>query len=809
VTVDAPPVVYQPTGEQQAVIDAQEGTTLVLAAVGSGKTSTLCRRVARTIAEGISPDRVLALTFTNRAARHLHDGLQRMMPAADASRVLASTFHGLCHQILREESEEVGLSSEFAILDEEECIAILDELQVPDAKSEIYVMAGEAADVPSREATVDGWMSGSFSKRPWARAYLRALGDREAVDFSGLVLLTRALLTREEARKRWAGRFDAVLVDEVQDTHMSEYEVIRSLASEAKSLCLVGDLDQTIYGWRGSRPDQLLTALDRDFAPVQRLHLTANFRSTRRIIELANRLAQRMPERTTVVAPHPSLPEGEAVQTRCYAEASDEAHNIARCCAEAIAEGTPAEEVAILVRGKKEIRAISAALSAHEVPHITTDQLRFYRHAEVADCLAVATLVHDRSDEARMRRVARGMVQGIDSLRARQLATAGRTLGLQLCDLIRSEKLRGTDPLGALDTDRVVVLDTETTGVNPMRDEIIEIAALRVINGQPSERPEDRMSVLLKASRTVGSSEAVHGISDADLAEKGVPPRAALSALSAFVGEDPIAGHNVAFDQRMLESHAARVGLRMDLSIAYDTLHMSRRLIECTRHDLGSLVHELKIPFEPTHRALDDVRATAALAQLLRERASTGRDERLAWLETHQAPFERLAQALDTWAAEDLRPGDLIRRLKDALMKHKVPDPKTALPRLEELALRIDAMDDPALTPSQSLRRALATAALVREGDGVDSLEGVRVLSMHQSKGLEFTRVFLPQLVQNVLPSYHTVLSRDPTKLAEERRLLYVAMTRAKRRLYLSWHSRNARGYPADPSTFLGELLSD
>ena len=136
-------------------------------------------------------------------------------------------------------------------------------------------------------------------------------------------------------------------------------------------------------------------------------------------------------------------------------------------------------------------------------------------------------------------------------------------------------------------------------------------------------------------------------------------------------------------------------------------------------------------------------------------------------------------------------------------------DPKVALPRLEELAFRLDAMDDPALLPAQALHHALATAALVREGDAMDRSSGVRVLTMHQSKGLEFTRVFLPQLVQNTLPSYRAVKSGDVAKLSEERRLLYVAMTRAKRRLYLSWHETNARGYRTEPSVFLGELLSD
>ena len=805
--MDAPPVAFQPTKEQQSVIDAQKGTVLVLAAVGSGKTSTLCRRIARTVAEGVSPRRILALTFTNRAARHLATGLTRFIPSDNAKEVQAATFHGLCYQILKAESETVGLSSDFSILDEEECQAILTDLHVANPYQALNAISEEAARVPSQSATIEGWMNASFSQKPWAKAYLSALGEREAVDFAGLVMLTRALLTQEQARKRWAGCFDSVLVDEVQDTHMSEYEVIKALASQADSLCLVGDLDQTIYGWRGSRPDQLLDALERDFSPVQRLHLTATFRSTRSIIDMANRLAARMPERATVVAPALSVPEGEPVQHRCYAEASDECHQIARCCAEAIQEGTPADEVAVLLRSHQGIKAISAALEAGNVPHMTMAQLRFFRHKEIADCLSVASLVYDRTDETRMRRVVRDMVQGFDARAARHLAHEARDLGLQLSDLIRGGGENHPDPLEVLKISRVVVLDTETTGVDPNRDEVIEIAAVRVIDGVPSQRPADRFHALLKNTIPVGTSEAVHHISDRDLEERGVPPAAAFSALLSFIGDDPIAGHNVGFDMGMLAAHGARVGRPVATVRAYDTLTMARRLIDSPRHDLSTLVRILQLPIEPTHRAMDDVLATAELARVLKEKAAQGQEKRLLWLQENKPGFARLTAALDRWASMHLRPGDLIRELTQTLMKHKVQEPKVALPRLEELAHRLDAMDDPALSPSQALQHALATAALVREGDAMDRTAGVRVLTMHQSKGLEFSRVFIPQLVQNTLPSYRAVKSGDLAKISEERRLLYVAMTRAKRRLYLSWHETNAKGYRTEPSEFLGELL--
>ncbi len=296
------------TPAQEAIAGVRAGTVLALAAVGTGKTTVLTERIWRAVRGGQDPARVLAVTFTNRAATHLRDGLAGRDPEMARS-VQARTFHSLCAWILRSEARSAGLLPDFWIYDEEDSVDLLRELGVD--RQGFFDLQQEASSVPLGAADVDLYYRAGFSRQPWAQDYVRELSHRGAVDFSGLVLLARALLTKDPvARKRWAGLFDVVTVDEIQDTHLSEYEVLRAIARNARSLCLVGDLDQTIYGWRGSEPGQLLEHLEGDFGPVRRLALEENFRATRQLLQVSDRIASRLNHRATRVRPHPSLPPG-------------------------------------------------------------------------------------------------------------------------------------------------------------------------------------------------------------------------------------------------------------------------------------------------------------------------------------------------------------------------------------------------------------------------------------------------------------------------------------------------------------------
>jgi len=803
-----------PTAEQQAVIDAQDGTILVLAAVGSGKTTTLSHRIARALASRppIVPDRVLAVTFTNRSANHLVESLAGVVGEATAHKAVVSTFHGLCARILRSDPLGAGLPADFHILDEDDAVEMLGELGIQAPSRTIHQLHGAASATPLGGCKVGDWHAGLVGGLHWGKAYADALRVRGAVDFAGLVYLTRALLTEgEEARGRWSTAFDMVLVDEVQDTHLSEYEVLRVLAAQARSLCLVGDLDQTIYSWRGSAPRALLDLLEHDYGPVRRLHMTQNFRSTQHMLATADALASAMPDRESAVRPARGLSEGEVPTITSFSTVRTESEGVAQQVAGRVRDGANPTKMAVLVRTHKAIGQIAAAMKHYAVPHTTLEQFRFYRRAEVKDALAVARLVHSPHDEVAARRVARRMVRGVGPRTLARIHNDGRPVGLALTDLLDADAVHHGDPMWVLERPDCIVLDTETTGFDPDEDEVIEVAAVRLRAGEYSGRSEDRFEALIQNTVPVGASEAVHHISDAQLARDGRPPKEVFRALADFIGTRPIAGHNVRFDVRMLQGHALRLGVKLPLKVRFDTLPFARRLVRDSRnHKLGTLVEHLRIPFVPTHRALDDVLATAALARVLSERARRGHTRRWALLRKESPAFAKLRAALARWKHAGHRPAALLRVIARDVLRYSGPEAPRRQANLAELANRVEASDVPHVPPDRALEAVVQRAALARDVDALDGTAGVRVLTMHQSKGLEFDHVWVPGLRDGGVPSWFTVKALrdkgDASGIEEERRLLYVAITRARRSLHLSWHRRDDRNRSQEASRFLPEL---
>jgi len=795
------------TVQQSTVADHLEGTLVVLAAVGSGKTTTLSERIARAVASGMEPSRILALTFTNRAAQHMREKLEER-DAVAARRVHVHTFHALCSLILRAEARSLGLPPELWIQDEEDAEALMAECGVVGMKPKdaLYALHGEMSRVPLGQASLADYHRASFSDSPWARRYIAALSERGAIDFAGLVYLTRAALTEDPTTaERWASRFDLVQVDEVQDTHLSEYDVIRHLASKARSLCLVGDLDQTIYGWRGSEPRALLAQVAQDFGPITQRTMAENFRSTRALLQTASDVAEGLADRATHVVAHGALPEGHPPTITAYASPDAEAAGIARRCAELVQDGESPERIAILARANWTAGLIATALEAAGVPAATVETFRFFRRMEIKDTLALLKLVVDRNAPAAAQRIALKLVSGVGPRTLERLRQEGGPAGLRIVDFIDSDAVAHTDPLWGLEASEVIVLDTETTGVDPGVDEVIEVAAVRLKDGVEV----DHYQALIRPRRPVGDSEAVHHLSDALLAAEGRDGAAVMTEFVAFCADTPVCGHNVRFDLRMLEAHGTRVGVPARFTAHFDSLRYARRLLREDSYRLGDLAKALGLSADPTHRALDDVRTTVQLLDKLRGPAQAGAELRRQLMAELSPAFEKLRHRLDEWATLPDRPGDLARRLIDegGLGAYYRSGQHTKTRRaayLDQLPDRLDRLDTPGLPPIEATRRALDRAALAREQDLLDELQGIRVLTIHQSKGLEFDTVFVPGLVDGRFPN-RSAIRADNTE--EERRVFYVAVTRARKMLHLSWYERNRYGQQ-DRSRFLENLVS-
>lgn len=788
---------------QRAVAQCTDPTVLVLAAVGSGKTTTLSERVAVAVERGVHPARILALTFTNRAANNMRERLE-IRDAIAARRVNVHTFHGLCTRILRMEARRLGLSPSLWVHDEEDSEALVRDLGVKQPRNAMFRLHAEMAREPIGGARLNRYSNASFSAEPWAPKYIQALEERGAIDFAGLVYLTRAALSEDQGiADRWARKFDWIQIDEVQDTHLSEYDVIRHLCTKAESLCLVGDLDQTIYGWRGSTPEALIAQVEADRGPATRITMEHNFRSTRALLEVADRIASGLPSRATHVQAAETLPEGEPVEIAIFDNPEEEAIGIARRITKRITAGAIPSEIAVLCRANWTAGLIANALAAHGVEHATIDTFRFFRRMEVKDALALLKLVIDRDSPTAAHRVALKLVRGIGQGGLDRIRTDGNSAGLRLVDLLDPVSVERGDPMWGLDCDEYVVLDTETTGVDPSTDDIIEVAAVRVRCGEMVETYQ----ALIRPTRPVGDSESVHGLSDSLLAKEGRDASEVFAEFSDFIASSPIAGHNVRFDIRMLRSHSKRVGVTIGMGPSFDSLRYARRLLECDSYRLGDLARVLSLPEDPTHRALDDVKTTVHLLQRLGQSAAAGRTIRCQLIERFAPSFEKLRNALEKWASLDERPGVLVHRILNEgglINYYRSRLDEKRLANLAELSQRIARMDDSLLGGIEATRRAIDRATLARDQDLLDEMSGVRVITIHQSKGLEFNHVFVPGLVDGRFPMWSSIQDGNTE---EDRRVFYVAATRAKQSLTLTAYERDRRGLCA-PSRFLDGLTN-
>ncbi len=805
-----------PNAEQRRVLAHPTGALLVLAPAGTGKTRVMAERLRAVIADGtIAAGRTLCLTFTNRAAAQMREQVQQTLgPAARGIEV--RTFHGLCARILRIEADALGLARDFCIYDEEDCQEILRQLGCtdPQALRDVLERIGRAKAQDPDPRPGRAWIERAFAKDPaladLAFRYQVELAARQALDYDDLVHQTRiALRHLPSSRARWAHRYDWVQVDEVQDTHQSEFDVLGTLARRTGNLAVFGDLDQTIYTWRGSAPGRLLADFERDFAPVTRLQLRFNYRATRALLAAADRFAATLAERRTAISPAPDLAEGEPLRRLVTETDLDEAAAVAR----ELRRAKP--RTAVLVRTHRRAEAISAALSAAGVRHLTVEQFEFFRRQEIKDVLARLRLVLHPADTGALRRCLLRPKHGVGEQVLQVLRDHGAAAGVTAAELLRPGAADG-DPhaplLAAWRSGEVVVLDVETTGLEAGVDAVIEIAAMRLRQGRRAET----FHRLLRVDRPVGESVQVHGITDAVLARDGSGPAQALRELRAFVGDAHVVGHNVRFDLLMLRADAARHGVPFGEPPHDDTLLLARGLLPgLDNYRLATLAERFQVPQAPSHRATDDVAATAAVLAALIDDLQARTGVRLALCQRIGPKLKRLADHLRFWRhqAERLPLPELLAQILEESglrafyeeLAGREPRRLAHLAEFERMAARFQAAH-PYQHPWHRLDAFVRDATLAKSAWFADASEdAIPVITVHQAKGLEFDHVVVAGLRKGEFPIYRKVEKAGEAE--EERRLFYVAITRARQSLLLTGHRQRAGSpYHDGPSAFLQDL---
>lgn len=393
---------------QQEAVRYIDGPCLVLAGAGSGKTSVITTKIAYLVQEcGMSARKIAAVTFTNKAAREMKERVGQMLKGKEGHGLTVSTFHNLGLNIIRGELKTLGYKPGFSLFDPEDAKALLRDLMNKDAQV-------DAEQINAVQAKISTWKNDlvlpsdalsfaadddeHFAARVY-EAYVRHLKAYNAVDFDDLILLPVVLLQRDpEALARWRNKIHYMLVDEYQDTNVSQYLLVKLLMAERATFTVVGDDDQSIYAWRGARPENLVT-LGEDFPRLKVVKLEQNYRSTGTILRAAN----------TLIANNPHVYDktlwsdmGDGAPIRVIVNRHEEAEServASEILTRRIKEKAEWRDFAVLYRGNFQARLLELKLQHYQIPYKLSGGTSFFSRNEIKDTMAYLRLLINPADD--------------------------------------------------------------------------------------------------------------------------------------------------------------------------------------------------------------------------------------------------------------------------------------------------------------------------------------------------------------------------------------------------------------------------
>ena len=399
---------------QQEAMLYIDGPCLVLAGAGSGKTSVITRKIAYLIQEcGYSARNIAAVTFTNKASREMKARVSKLVNGKESYGLTVSTFHNLGLNIIRKECRTLGYKPSFSIFDSEDSRSLIKELMLRDGDLDTDLL--EVV-----QSQISNWKSGliepkqalesaeNSNEQMWALVYERynqALLAYNAVDFDDLIRLpTQLFHSHPDVLSRWQQKIRYLLVDEYQDTNSSQYDLVKQLVGDRGSLTVVGDDDQSIYAWRGARPENL-SLLKQDFPSLHVIKLEQNYRSTSRILKVANKLIAHNPHEFEKTL-WSDLGVGEEIRVlRCGSEDAEAERVATEILSQKLRRQLHFRDFAILYRGNHQSRLIEMKLQHHQVPYNISGGTSFFSRAEIKDLMGYLRLLVNPDDDNAFLRV--------------------------------------------------------------------------------------------------------------------------------------------------------------------------------------------------------------------------------------------------------------------------------------------------------------------------------------------------------------------------------------------------------------------
>ncbi|MDL2281207.1 UvrD-helicase domain-containing protein, partial [Selenomonadales bacterium OttesenSCG-928-I06] len=436
--------------EQKEAILHERGPLLVLAGAGSGKTRVLTSRIAHLISEGVDPWRILAITFTNKAANEMKERINLLVGESCAQNIWVSTFHSFCARFLRYEVDSLGLyTRNFVIYDSADSQTLiknclkelnLDDKQFPANSIQSTISNAKNALISSEQFALNADNFYSQKVAEVYQLYQTRLRLNNAFDFDDLLMVTIEVLKNEEILEKYQNKFEHILIDEYQDTNQAQYELAKILSQKKKNIFVVGDADQSIYAWRGADIRNIME-FESDFPNARVIKLEQNYRSTQKILDAANAVITNNYNRRDKKL---WTENGEGDPISCYQAFNEQ--DEAKYILESILKlnsiyNIPYNNIAVLYRTNAQSRVIEEWFLKYGISYTMVGGVRFYERKEIKDILAYLRVIFNPNDTLSLLRIINIPKRGIGGTTLKKLVDAANENNVPLFDIISNPGL--------------------------------------------------------------------------------------------------------------------------------------------------------------------------------------------------------------------------------------------------------------------------------------------------------------------------------------------------------------------------------
>lgn len=858
--------------KQQQVINELNQNILLSAGAGTGKTNVLSYRVANILNKNrANADEILCLTFTNKACRELKNRITSQLDFETANKITIRTIHGFAYQVITTTAKKAQtIFKEFVIFDDEDqktlirqtianfpkaraldiqyIVNCIEQLKQERALKHIYTEDIEADYTTiyhqhlKFNKTFNQQQNDNLTKFFQFDGlniiinYELALQQMHGLDYKDLIANAYRLFQDENICSSWRKRYKCIMIDEMQDTSSFEYTMLEKLFP-ANNIMLCGDEFQTIYEWRGSNPQKILTAFTEKYNPLI-INFNENYRSTKLLLEMAYNTLINLFCKETILHSYAknllskSSELGHKIELKQANSLANEAQWIFQNIVNLLPLVKTPTQIAILVRQNNYLQNLTLHLNYlaniynqknQETPinFIQIDNIRFFKRQEIKDVLSIMKYLINPNDYLSLQRILINLIPNIGIRTIKQISSAEYLQnGLRLSDFINANFQNPnyepfSDLISAYLSKDIIVFDIEGTGTDIFADNIIQLSAIKIRKGKKIAE----FNRYLKSDKPVGDSEKVHHISDEYLQTHGENPKLVLQEFCQFIQDAIITGHNIrGYDMDILNQNLLKHNLKpVDFSnINFDTLDLVRRFYpNLPNHKLEFLSNHFQFETKSNHNSLDDVFATwELLHKLLEDKIIPTAKKRSELINKQKNKFIHVAQIfqkLHSILNDNLLLENLITQIVkefDLVNIYKANATQDGAVRLENIRnlFRLAKAELNSHRGTNGIKELLQYASL--SNTDLDALTSshpkIPIITIHQAKGLEFDYEFLAGMNDDIFPSYFS--TRNGSITEEEKRLFYVAITRAKKALFLSSSGRPSRLLNYIPEQFITKI---